>query len=231
MIPIQRDISALGGRLAQAPGRQRRSRSRQRSANPSIGLGTVPQDRVLQAIGDGAVVPEGLHGIDDPHDPRDDQHHHGNVNQTERLTEPPALHVVTYPLPSSRHDVIGNRHRARRGRRPGRLRRRADPGTLFMSRTKPAIKTATGRAYRAADHASRRWPIDLASQPRVGLELQFLFGEVVIRLGCWKSDCRFWPIMTNVDRRIASSDTISVSVGHGLCWMNSIHTVNSTMWI
>jgi hypothetical protein len=33
--------------------------------------------------------------------------------------------------------------------------------------------------------------------------------------------------MTNVDK-IASSDTISVSVGHGLDSMNSIQTVNST---
>jgi hypothetical protein len=36
--------------------------------------------------------------------------------------------------------------------------------------------------------------------------------------------------MTKVDRKIASSDTISVSVGHGLDSMNSIQIVNSAMW-
>jgi len=46
-------------------------------------------------------------------------------------------------------------------------------------------------------------------------------------LACWKSACRFWPIMTNVDRKIASSDTISVSVGHGLASMNSIQRENN----
>jgi hypothetical protein len=37
---------------------------------------------------------------------------------------------------------------------------------------------------------------------------------VALMQACWKADCRFWPIMTNVDRKIASSDTISI--GHGL---------------
>jgi len=33
--------------------------------------------------------------------------------------------------------------------------------------------------------------------------------------------------MTNVDRKIASRDTISVSIGHGLASMNSIQLANS----
>ena len=71
-----------------------------------------------------------------------------------------------------------------------------------------------------------REPVDLAGQLGVGLELQFLLSEVVIRL--LELRLPFWPIMTNVDKKIASSDTISVSVGHGLDSMNSIQTVNST---
>jgi hypothetical protein len=37
-------------------------------------------------------------------------------------------------------------------------------------------------------------------------------------------------IITNVDRKIASRDTIRVRVGHGLFSMNSIQIVNSAMW-
>nr|WP_232524853.1 hypothetical protein [Nocardioides mangrovicus] len=40
---------------------------------------------------------------------------------------------------------------------------------------------------------------------------------------------RFWAIITKVERKIASSDTTSVSVGHGLFSTTSIHTPNSTM--
>src|SRR6478672_22138 len=36
--------------------------------------------------------------------------------------------------------------------------------------------------------------------------------------------------MTNVDRKIASSDTIRVSVGHGLFSKTSIHVANRTTW-
>ena len=43
----------------------------------------------------------------------------------------------------------------------------------------------------------------------VGLELQFLLGEVVIRL--LELRLPVLPIMTNVDKKIASSDTISVA--------------------
>jgi hypothetical protein len=48
-------------------------------------------------------------------------------------------------------------------------------------------------------------------------------------LACWNAAYWFCPIMTNVDRKIASSDTISVSGGHSLDSMNSIQTVNTTM--
>jgi hypothetical protein len=71
--------------------------------------------------------------------------------------------------------------------------------------------------------------MDLASELRVGFELQLLFVEVVIRLGLLEVRLPVLPIMTNVDRKIASSDTISVSVGHGLCSMNRIQTANTTM--
>ena len=71
--------------------------------------------------------------------------------------------------------------------------------------------------------------MDLPGQVGVGLEFQLLSDEIVIGLCCWNAACRFCPIMTNVDRKIASSDTISVKVGHGLDSMNNIHTVNSAM--
>ena len=45
---------------------------------------------------------------------------------------------------------------------------------------------------------------------------------------CWNADCRFWPIMTNVDRKIASSETMNVNVGQGLFSNNSIYTANSS---
>ena len=73
--------------------------------------------------------------------------------------------------------------------------------------------------------------MDLAGDLGVGLEFQLLLVEVAVGLGLLEVACRFWPIMTKVDRKIASSDTISVSVGHGLDSMNSIQTVNSTMWM
>jgi hypothetical protein len=34
-------------------------------------------------------------------------------------------------------------------------------------------------------------------------------------LVCWNADCLFWPIMTNVDRRIASRDTMNVKNWNG----------------
>ncbi len=40
---------------------------------------------------------------------------------------------------------------------------------------------------------------------------------------------RFWLIITNVDRKIASSETIRVRVGHGFCSIRVIQTTNRTM--
>ena len=47
----------------------------------------------------------------------------------------------------------------------------------------------------------------------VGVQLQFAGGEVVSALACGKEACRFCPIMTEVDRKIASRETIRVKVG------------------
>jgi hypothetical protein len=50
-----------------------------------------------------------------------------------------------------------------------------------------------------------------------------------LALACWKAAARFCPIITNVDRKIASSETTSVSVGQGLFSTNSIHTAKTAM--
>jgi hypothetical protein len=47
------------------------------------------------------------------------------------------------------------------------------------------------------------------------LKLKLLLVEVMVGLACWNKACRFCPIITDVDRRIASTDTIRVSMGHG----------------
>jgi hypothetical protein len=52
----------------------------------------------------------------------------------------------------------------------------------------------------------------------------------MIRLGLLEGRLPVLAIMKNVDRKIAPSDTISVSIGHGLGSMNSIQMVNITMW-
>ena len=65
---------------------------------------------------------------------------------------------------------------------------------------------------------------------QLGVDVQFLFlsEKVVICLAPWNSACRFWPIITKVDKKIASSDTTRVSVGQGLRSSTIIHTVNAT---
>ena len=50
-------------------------------------------------------------------------------------------------------------------------------------------------------------------------------------LACWNAAWRFCPIITNVDRKIASSDTTSVSFGHGLGSTNTIQTAKATAWM
>jgi hypothetical protein len=47
------------------------------------------------------------------------------------------------------------------------------------------------------------------------LKLKLLLVEVMVGLACWNKACRFGPIITDVDGRIASTDTIRVSMGHG----------------
>ena len=47
---------------------------------------------------------------------------------------------------------------------------------------------------------------------------------------CWKVACRFCPIITKVDKKIASNATARASVGHGLRSKTSIHTANSATW-
>ena len=52
--------------------------------------------------------------------------------------------------------------------------------------------------------------------------------EVVVGLlPAGTAACRFWPIITKVDRKIASSETTNVSVGHGLFSRSSIHSANT----
>src|ERR1035437_4853212 len=46
-------------------------------------------------------------------------------------------------------------------------------------------------------------------------------------LACWKEACRFCPIITKVDRKIASRETMSVRVGQGLFSNTSIHTTKT----
>jgi hypothetical protein len=47
--------------------------------------------------------------------------------------------------------------------------------------------------------------LDLAGQLGVGFELQFLSFKVVVGLGLLEGGLGFWPIMTNVERKIASA--------------------------
>jgi hypothetical protein len=51
----------------------------------------------------------------------------------------------------------------------------------------------------------------------------------MIRLGLLEGRLPVLADMTNVDRKMASSDTASISAGHGLDSMNSIQMVNTTM--
>jgi hypothetical protein len=66
--------------------------------------------------------------------------------------------------------------------------------------------------------------IDLASELNVGRQLQFLNLEVMVGLGLLKSSLTVWPMITKVDKKIASSDTTRVKVGHELRSRSSIQT-------
>jgi len=64
----------------------------------------------------------------------------------------------------------------------------------------------------------------------VGLELQLFLVEVVIGLGLLKVACRFCPMSTNVDRKIASRETQRVSVGQGLASRKIIQRAKPAAW-
>ena len=49
-----------------------------------------------------------------------------------------------------------------------------------------------------------------------------------LALACWKAAARFWPIITKVDRKMASRETTRVRVGQGLRSANSIQTAKTT---
>ena len=74
------------------------------------------------------------------------------------------------------------------------------------------------------DNTQQRY-VDHPAQPR-GVECSA--GAPWSAFACWNVACRFWPIITKVDKKIASSDTIRVSVGQGLDSTNSIQTANIT---
>jgi hypothetical protein len=66
---------------------------------------------------------------------------------------------------------------------------------------------------------------ELVDGPRdIGVRVELLLRrvEVVVGLGLLEGRLAVWPIITKVDRKMASSDTMSVSVGQGLASMNSI---------
>jgi hypothetical protein len=78
-----------------------------------------------------------------------------------------------------------------------RLRRFARSRRFLLGRPRD-LAFVPGRLLflRALDHPFVQFSgerVDLTGQLRVGLELQLLFGEVVVALACWKAACRFWP--------------------------------------
>jgi hypothetical protein len=64
----------------------------------------------------------------------------------------------------------------------------------------------------------------------VALEFQLVGDEVMVSFRLLKAAWRFCPIMTNVDRKMASSETTKVSVGQGLFSTRSIQTTNARIW-
>ena len=69
--------------------------------------------------------------------------------------------------------------------------------------------------------------MDAAGEIGVLLQQLLFGGVVVVGLGLLERRRRFWPIITNVDRKIASSETTRVNVGHGLFSNTTIHTANA----
>ena len=71
--------------------------------------------------------------------------------------------------------------------------------------------------------------MDLPGQVGVGLEFQLFSYEIVIGLLLLERGLPVLPDHDKGGQEIASSDTISVKVGHGLDSMNNIHTANTAM--
>jgi hypothetical protein len=76
-----------------------------------------------------------------------------------------------------------------------------------------------------------RQRIDRTRELGVRPQLLSLGREVMVGLCALKLCLAFWPIMTNVDRKIASSDTIRFSLGHGSDSTKSIQHAKTTMWM
>ena len=111
-------------------------------------------------------------------------------------------------------------------RRPRRRRSRRDRGRAARARAgaRPALSPPCvdltspwqRRRRRAAARAAPWSDGGSPSSARVLVASSFSCEtKSWSALACAKLACRFCPIMTKVDRKIASSDTTSVSVGHG----------------
>jgi hypothetical protein len=70
------------------------------------------------------------------------------------------------------------------------------------------------------DRQRRDLPRELGG---VRLQLTLLFDEILVRLLLLESGCAVLPDHQEAERKIASSDTTSVSVGHGLDPGNHLH--------
>jgi hypothetical protein len=70
--------------------------------------------------------------------------------------------------------------------------------------------------------------VNLTGQVGVGLQLEFLRLEVVVGLGLLEGRLAILSDHHERRQKIASSETTSVRVGHGLRSKNTIHTAKST---
>jgi hypothetical protein len=70
-----------------------------------------------------------------------------------------------------------------------------------------------------------RQGVDGAGELGVGPQFGLLGDEVVVGLGLLEG-----TLAVLADRKIASSETTSVSLGHGSDSTRSIHTANTTAW-
>jgi hypothetical protein len=70
--------------------------------------------------------------------------------------------------------------------------------------------------------------LDGAGEAGVGVQFLFVVDEVVVGFGSLDFGLPVLPIITTVDRKIASRDTKRVRVGHGLFSNTIIQTANNT---